>query len=151
MAVRFQVTKDTLRPALNKALDVLEGEGRDLMLRDMGEYLMIATPTRAARQVTPDGQAWTPLSPRYRRRKDKLRPGVPMLKFDGHMIGDRLNYQVPPGQGELLHGTSARYGAAQHFGYGAIKPRNWLGLSDEDGVELIAIASDHLTLAMRGG
>lgn len=149
MAVRFEITHDTATPALKRALDVLEGEGRDLMLRDMGEYLMDATPRRAARQVTPSGQAWAALSPRYKRRKDRLRPGVPMLKFDGHMIGDRLASQVTPGAGELLHGTSALYGATQHFGRGNIVPRNWLGLSDEDAAELVAIAQDHLALAMR--
>ena len=150
MTARVEITKNTVSPALGRLLDTLEGNGRDLMLRDMGEYLMGSTAARAARQVTPAGEAWPALSPRYKRRKDKLRPGLPMLKYDNHMLGDGLSYQVPPGEGALYHGTSVRYGAAQHFGYGGIQPRNWLGLSDEDGVELVAIAQDHIARAVEG-
>ncbi|MGE4367453.1 hypothetical protein [Thermomonas sp.] len=62
------------------------------------------------------------LSPRHKRRKDKRRPGLPMLKDDGHMLDDGLPYPVPPGAGVLYLGTSVRYGAAQHFGYGASCP-----------------------------
>ncbi|MCR6495153.1 phage virion morphogenesis protein [Thermomonas sp. S9] len=78
--------------------------------------------SRAARQVAPDGGAWPALSPRYKRRKDKRRPGLPMLKDDAPMLGDGLHYQVPPGVGVLYLGTSVRYGAAQHFGHGASCP-----------------------------
>lgn len=150
MTARVEITKNTAGPGLKRLLGVLEGPGRDLMLRDMGEYLQASTQARGARQVTPSGEAWPALSPRYKRRKDKLRPGLPMLKYDNHMLGDGLNYQVPPGEGALYLGTSVRYGAAQHFGYGGIPPRNWLGLSDEDGTELLALAQEHISRAVEG-
>lgn len=149
MTARVEITSD-IRPALARELELLEGPGRDLMLRDMGEYMMGATARRAARQVSPGGEPWAALEPRYKRRKDKLRPGVPKLKFDGHMLGDQLSYQVPAGQGVLLHGTGAKYGAAQHFGSGGIRAREWLGVSTEDEAELLAIAADHAALALRG-
>lgn len=150
MTARVEITSNTAGPALKRLLDVLEGDGRDLMLRDMGEYLLASTQARAARQVAPDGDAWPALTPRYKRRKDKLRPGLPMLKFDNHMLGDRLSYQVTPGTGELRLGTNVRYGAAQHFGYGGILPRNWLGLSEDDGTELVTIAQEHIERAVGG-
>ena len=150
MTARVEITRNTAGPALKRLLGVLEGNDRDLMLRDMGEYMLASTQARAARQVAPDGDAWPALSPRYKRRKDKLRPGLPMLKYDNHMLGDGLNYQVPPGQGVLLLGTSVRYGAAQHFGYGGILARNWLGVSADDGVELVTIGEEHIARAVKG-
>jgi len=84
------------------------------LFADIGEYLLRSTRDRAARQISPEGSAWQALSPRYKARKDKERPGLPMLKYDNHMLGDRLSYQVEGGA--LLLGTSAPYGARMHFG-----------------------------------
>ncbi|KAF1009067.1 MAG: hypothetical protein GAK28_00700 [Luteibacter sp.] len=92
----------------------LAPEGQTLLLQDIGEYLMRATPARAARQVSPDGIPWAPLKPRYAKAKAKVRPGVAMLRFDNHMLGDQLSSQV---EGDTLyHGTNAPYGALQQFG-----------------------------------
>lgn len=156
---RVEITKDTVSPALDRLLDALSGDGRDAMLKDMGESLLISTRDRAARQVTPEGDAWDALSPRYKRRKDKRRPGVPLLKYDNHMLGDGFQFQVTAGAGELMVGTVRPYGAAQHFGYKnpkhrpdatGIPARRWLGLSVEDAVELEAIAQEHIQAAMEG-
>ena len=111
---RVEITKDTASPARKRAILKLQGEGRDLMLGHMGETLMRSTRERAARQVDPDGNKWRALSPGYKRWKDKKRPGVPILKFDFHMLGDRLSHQVVGS--DLLVGTSAPYGAAHQFG-----------------------------------
>jgi hypothetical protein len=43
------------------------------MLRDMGEYRMIAHDARFASQSVPDGTPWQALSPRYLKRKRKTR------------------------------------------------------------------------------
>jgi phage virion morphogenesis protein len=100
--------------ALAAAARQLGPEGRTLLLQDIGEYLMISTRARAERQVSPSGQAWAALSPRYAAAKSKKRPGVPLLRFDNHMIGDQLANQV---EGDtLLVGTNAPYGAIQQFG-----------------------------------
>lgn len=118
MTARVEITANTISPALRSAVDALQGDGRRLMLEDIGEYMLRATRDRAARQVSPEGTPWQALSPRYKRLKDRKRPGVPMLKFDFHMLGDRLSQQVV---GDTLFvGTSAKYGAIHHFG-GTIK------------------------------
>jgi phage virion morphogenesis protein len=98
---------------LKRLRKVTEDDGR-LALLDIGEYLMGSTRDRAARQVGPDGTPWTPLSPAYKKYKAKVRPGVKMLKFDNHMLGDMLSYQVD--QAVLLLGTNAPYGAIHQFG-----------------------------------
>ena len=114
MGARIEISRDNA--SLRNAISQLQGPARRAMLADMGEYLLASTRARAARQVGPDGTAWRALSPRYKRQKDKQRPGLPMLKFDNHMLGDRFSWQVD-GDSTLLVGTNAPYGAAQHFGH----------------------------------
>lgn len=112
--IEFDADTRSAGAALAAAARQLGPEGRTLLLQDIGEYLMISTRARAAKQVSPDGQTWAALSPRYAAAKARKRPGVPILRFDNHMIGDQLVSQV---EGDtLLHGTNAPYGAINQFG-----------------------------------
>ncbi|MGA7437660.1 MAG: phage virion morphogenesis protein [Luteibacter sp.] len=112
--IEFDANTRDAGAALAAAARQLGPEGRTLLLQDIGEYLMSSTRARAAKQVSPDGQAWAALSPRYAAAKAKKRPGLPILRFDNHMIGDQLVSQV---EGDtLLHGTNAPYGAINQFG-----------------------------------
>jgi phage virion morphogenesis protein len=120
--------------ALRQLSDQLDGEGRAQLLGRIGEYVLRSTRDRAALQVAPDGTPWSPLTPRYKRRKDKVRPGAPILTFDNHMLGDRLSWQVDGDS--VLVGTSAPYGARQQLGGGGITARPWLGLSDLDNEQI---------------
>lgn len=114
MTARIEIVADTVSAALQKTRDALQGDGQRLMLEDIGEYLLRSTRDRAAQQKAPDGTPWAPLSPRYKRFKDKKRPGVPKLKFDFHMLGDQFSQQVAGDT--LLVGTNAKYGAIHQFG-----------------------------------
>lgn len=189
---RVEITRNTASPKLKRLAARLHGEGRQLLFADMGEYLLRSTRERAAKQIDPDGNKWRALSPGYAKWKAKKRPGVPILKFDFHMLGDQLSYEA--GQDELLVGTNAPYGAIHQFGgtvhraahsrklaFGKDKPnrmkvfarsgskdvdheqwatvdaydvtlpaRPWLGLSQEDDTELLAIVVDHLGEALDG-
>lgn len=111
---RIEITNDTATPAVRKALQGLKGPAVRLMLSEIGEYLVRATRERAATETSPAGEKWAALSPRYKRFKDKKRPGLPILRFDFHMIGDQFTFQV--GDGELQVGTNAKYGAIHQFG-----------------------------------
>ncbi len=189
---RVEITRNTASPKLKRLAARLHGEGRQLLFADMGEYLLRSTRERAAKQIDPGGNKWRALSPDYAKWKAKKRPGVPILKFDFHMLGDQLSYEA--GQDELLVGTNAPYGAIHQFGgtvhraahsrklaFGKDKPnrmkvfaragskdvdheqwatvdaydvtlpaRPWLGLSQEDDTELLAIVVDHLGEALDG-
>lgn len=114
MAARVEITKNTASPALKRLLAKLQGDDLDLMLGQMGEYLQRSTRERAAREEGPDGAKWRPLSPNYAKWKAKKRPGVPLLKFDFHMLGDQFAWQVDTDG--LLLGTNAPYGAITQFG-----------------------------------
>lgn len=148
---RIELTLDTSRAAaaLDSAAGRLDGDGLNLLLGDIGEYLLGATQDRAAREVSPDGVPWAALSPRYAKRKEKKRPGAQLLTYDHHMLGDRLAWQVAGGT--LYVGTSAKYGAIQQFGGRGIPARPWLGISDEDEQEIVALTRDHLLMALEGG
>ena len=113
-----RIELDITTPSLGQAAERLPREGLRLLLADIGEYLLASTRVRAARQVAPDDTPWRALSPRYKRWKDQKRPGLPILKFDYHMLGDRFSFQVD-GKSVLV-GTSAKYGAIHQFG-GSVK------------------------------
>ena len=81
------------------------------MLRDIGEYLLLAHDRRFASQASPDGTPWQALSPAYLKRKKKNRDKV--LVLDG-FLKNTLRYQVS--NNELLFGTNRIYGAMMHFG-----------------------------------
>lgn len=107
-------------PALGRVADALDGEGRELLLSHIGETVANSTRARADRQVSPDGTPWKALSPAYKRWKNRKRPGVPMLRFDRHMLGDMFAWQV---EGDALYvGTNAPYGAAHQFGHTYERP-----------------------------
>ena len=111
---RVEITRNTASPKLKRLAARLHGEGRQLLFADMGEYLLRSTRERAAKQIDPDGNKWRALSPGYAKWKAKKRPGVSILKFDFHMLGDQLSYQAD--QDALLLGTNAPYGAIHQFG-----------------------------------
>lgn len=146
--ITLELDSGAARAALDGLVGQLDDDGRTLLLEDIGEYLLRATRDRAGQQVDPDGAPWAALSPRYAARKAKLRPGVPLLKFDYHMLGDQLSSQVD--QDTLLVGTNAPYGARQQFGGGGIPARPWLGLSAEDEQEVAQLALDHLQKPLEG-
>lgn len=95
--------------ALNEAAEAMGNP--DPMLRDMGEYLMIAHDARFASQSAPNGTPWQALSPRYQRTKKKNQNKI--LQLDGY-LANTLRYQV--GGGELEFGSNRPYAAIQHFG-----------------------------------
>jgi phage gpG-like protein len=124
------------------------GEPIQQALGDVGEALYTSTLERAALEESPDGVRWADLNPRYAKRKAKLRPGLPMLRFDNHMLGDMFSYQV--GDGFVDIGTGAIYGARQQLGGGGITARPFLGESEQDATTLREILAEHLQGAIDG-
>ncbi|HHA2757638.1 phage virion morphogenesis protein [Stenotrophomonas maltophilia] len=114
----LEVTLDSATPGLADALRQLEGEARQLILKDWGEYLLGSTRRRGKQQVDPSGRKWRALSPSYKRYKQRKRPGRPILEFDFHMLGDMASWQLD-GSDAVLVGTNAPYGAI-HQGGGTI-------------------------------
>ena len=138
--LNIQLDDARFKVAFARLRDVVDGPGMRLALADIGEAMKTSTEHRAAREESPDGTAWIDLSPKYKRRKEKLRPGVPKLKFDGHMLGDMLSWQLD-GDRAVLVGTNSIYGARQQA------DRPFLGISMDDRAEIVDILGSHLLRA----
>jgi phage virion morphogenesis protein len=144
--IEVNINVDTAAAALDYVSAKLSPEGQKLLLSDIGEYVLRSTRDRAVDQVDPDGHRWRALEPSYARWKAKKRPGVPILKFDNHMLGDQLSWQLD-GDSAVLVGTNAVYGAVHQLGP---HPRPWLGISADDSDEIVALTRDHLLANMPG-
>ncbi|SDU75420.1 phage virion morphogenesis protein [Pseudomonas sihuiensis] len=131
------------------------------MLLDIGEALVNSTRDRFSAQRGPDGQTWKSLSPRYLATKSP-NPGKILQRR-----GDLVRQIFPQVEGAtLLVGTDRVYGAVHQFGalkgafgktrrgapipWGDIAARPFLGISDDDAAEIIAIARDHLQARLQG-
>ena len=131
------------------------------MLLDIGEALVNSTRDRFSAQRGPDGQTWKSLSPRYLQTKSP-NPGKILQRR-----GDLVRQIIPQVEGAtLLVGTDRVYGAVHQFGalkgafgktrrgapipWGDIPARPFLGISDDDAAEIIAIARDHLQARLQG-
>lgn len=148
--VEIQVDDAQVKAALVRAEQGLAPDGFKSLLGRIGEHLLRTTRERAATETGPDGEAWPALSPRYERRKVKVKPGLPMLKFDNHMLGNMLDYQIGD-DGALYVGTNAPYGATHQFGRDAIPARPWLGVSPEDSDWIKQTTLDYLRSILDGG
>ncbi len=139
-------------------------------LRNIGEHLRQTTIDRFETETAPDGTPWTPLDPRYAATKK----GRGILKESGELQRE-IVYQIA-GSGasaELLVGTNRPHawvhqagatirpknGAALIFMLGAqkvfaksvtIPARPFLGVSEADRAEAVAIVGDFLAKGSRG-
>lgn len=136
----IQLEDAQFKAAFSRLRNVVDGRGMRLALSDIGEAMKTSTEDRAEREEAPDGTAWIDLTPKYKARKEKQRPGVKKLKFDGHMLGDMLSWQLD-GDHAVLIGTNAIYGARQQ------EDRPFLGISADDRTEIIDILGDHILRA----
>lgn len=143
--LKIEFNRTIVSSALQKAIEVL-GDVRPLMA-DIGEHLLISHRERFRDQVSPAGEKLEKLSPAYRAQKKKNQNRV--LTLEG-LLGGTLRYS-PSGDG-LLFGTDRKYGAVHQFGFPdrGIPARPWLGVSDSDAEEIVAITQDHLNAALKG-
>lgn len=107
--VTLEYQAEEVLAAIRQVTEALGSPER--MLRDMGEYLMIAHDQRFASQTAPDGTPWQALSPAYQRRKKKNADKV--LVLDGY-LKNTLRYQVAGN--EMVFGTNRVYAAIHQFG-----------------------------------
>lgn len=150
----IEINDSPARAALQRMRGALGDDAMHGLLERVGNRLFNSTLERAEQQVSPDGAQWAQLSPRYLRRKARKYPGRRILQREGHMLGDRLNYQV---MGDtLLVGTSGKsprgyaYPQAHQFGRGQVPARPFLGLSDEDEDGILETVFRHLDDAVAG-
>ena len=146
---------------VRRALDRLLNAGADLrpVMEDIGEYLLRTTRDRFDAEEGPDGTPWAPLSATTRRRKRKNAGKI--LTEEGRLRGN-LAYEAD--SDSVTVGTPSIYGGVHQFGaekgafgrtskggpipWGDIPARPFLGLSDADEDEIVALIADYLRDAL---
>jgi phage virion morphogenesis protein len=129
---------------LLKALDRLltSVKNPEPAFKNIGESLLLSHEERWDKQIDPDGNAWEPLSDKYKASKRKASSRNPnkILKLAGSL--EDLNYRTS--KDNLQLGTGAVYGATHQFGDDdrGIKARPFLGLSKSDGESILEILTE---------
>jgi len=132
-------------------------------LRDLMAGLAAEGETQTRRRIeeemaSPEGQAWAPLSERYARRKAagitvagvKLESDGGLLQFQGHLLDSITSAVV--GNDEAEWGSNLVYAATHQFGDEGrnIPARPYLGLSDDNADDLVALATDFVREVIHG-
>jgi phage gpG-like protein len=133
---------------------------------DIGEYVIEATRERFRSSTAPDGTRWRAKQPatiaRYLARGDGNRP-KPLIGPSGRLskeiakvvsrdqveVGSALEYSGVM-QGGAAKGAFGKSATGQPLPWGDIPARVWLGLSDTDERNIIAIVDEHLASATGG-
>ena len=122
-----------------------------LMYR-MGEYFQGSTQQRFTTQTDPQGLAWKPLSPGYIKRKKKNTSLILTLNayLRRYILAQVLAADT------VAWGSNRVYAAIHNAGgngsgiNGNMPQRQFLGVSDEDNAEVLAIVQDWLHRKMNG-
>ncbi len=116
------------------------------MFDDIGSYLDSEVANRFAEGKDPEGQTWTPS---IRGSED----GATLVDY-GHLRDSITHITFLDGTG-LEHGTDSIYGAIHQFGGDTgrnkatfIIARPYLGINDDDEIEIDNIVEDHYRLAL---
>ena len=144
--ITIEINDAALMDQLAHAVGVLSEPS--LLMADIGETLLASTKKRFGQGVAPDGTAWAPNSPVTLARKKDTRPlfgpNNRLNKEFGVQTGDdfaEISSVLPYAAMMQFGGSRARF---PHL-WGDIPARPFLGLSEEDRVDLLALIGDWVT------
>lgn len=137
--------------AVERAITELLQKGEDLTapMKSIGEEMINRTQQRFRDKEAPDGTPWKDNSPVTEKRKGHGR----VLEGESNELSKQFSYSASNDSVEW--GSLMVYAAMQNFGgskaefphlWGDIPGREFIGLSDDDEDEVLAILADHLSL-----
>ncbi|PMB01366.1 phage virion morphogenesis protein [Fischerella thermalis CCMEE 5273] len=136
---------------IQQALGQLQTRLSNLLpvFKNIGEYMVLATTERFDNEVDPQGNSWHPLTTATIARKQRKGKILKILQQDGD-LRRTIVYQASVDRVEI--GTNRIYGAIHQFGGQAgrrrsvtIPARPFLGVSESDKSEILAIIEDYLS------
>ncbi len=147
--ITVDIDDDSVQASFRRLLE-LGGDASDVT-EEIREALLISHQDRFDQQVDPDGEPWAPLSPAYKKQKEKKRPGKGILVYDEIMsllVSEATDDEVRIGTGP----QSKDYAAAQNFGYAPnnLTSRTFLGFSEQDQEEAVEILQEHINRLLSG-
>jgi phage virion morphogenesis protein len=97
---------------IRKAIDRLYDRMSDLTpaMRDIGEYMLVATRDRFDSETAPDGSKWPELSPRYAARKAKMRGALKGILTRRGTLRDTIRYKAS--KSDVAVGSDRPYAAS---------------------------------------
>ncbi len=159
--MRIRIDLDDERTRRNIRRAIAAGIDMQPAARSIGELLLRTTRKRFDTQSSPDGVPWAPLSESTLKRKKHNRDKV--LTERGYLRGG-LNYRS--GRDYVEIGSDRIYASTHQFGagkgafgstgsgkpipFGDIPARPFLGVSDEDAVDIQGEIADYISGAWRG-
>jgi phage virion morphogenesis protein len=108
-------------------------------LQEIGEALLLSTDERWENEIDPSGRAWEDISPRTRATK-RAKGRIDKILQDTGTGRASINYQAD--RFKLTVGTPLQYMANHQLGRGQEK-REFLGISERDRAEILAIMRDY--------
>ncbi|WNL39832.1 phage virion morphogenesis protein [Halomonas sp. PAMB 3232] len=141
---------DTDSGDVERAITEMLNRGQDLTapMKSIGEEMVNRTQQRFRDKVTPDGTPWAPNSPVTEKRKGHDR----ILEGESKELAKQFSSSANSDGVEW--GSLMVYAAMQHYGgvkaefphlWGDIPRREFIGLNDDDGDEVMATLADHLS------
>jgi hypothetical protein len=116
---------------MQKLLDLRRVSIEDMTppIREFGDFLVrFHIPYQYSSLGSP--AKWPPLSPKYKRYKERVRPGAPLLVFNGTMKAG-FGYDVR-GRGDLFIRNTQEYARYHQTGTRKMPARKWLQLTEDD-------------------
>ena len=153
MKIKIEVQEAELQQGLQALIET----GLDLtpVMADIGEQLLNSTRQRFSDQVSPEGEAWSPLSHVTKARKKKNKDKI--LTEEGRL---RRLLSVQAGKNYVDVGSTRIYAGTHQFGaergaysktqrgalipWGNIPARPFLGVSNDDKKTILEIIQKHL-------
>lgn len=144
--VRLEYSIDNSKPLA--MLQRLEDFNARAMFDDIGGYLDSEVTNRFIEGKDPDGNLWEP-------SQRALNEGGSTLVDHGHLRDSITHLVFLDGSG-VEHGSDEVYAAIQHFGGEAgrnhsvtLPSRKYVGINDDDEVEIDNIVEDHYRRALQ--
>ena len=109
-------------------------------MKNIGEALLLSTDQRFETETDVQGRDWQPLSARTINQKQRDRRILKVLQSTG-LMRSRTSYRAERDQ--VIVGNNDEKAAKHQLGIGVPK-REFLGVSDEDNIEILSILNSYL-------
>ncbi len=137
--VSINVTDKALQQKLKEVASKVSDPSE--LMEEIGQIMLLSTDQRWEKEVDPDGNRWAENSEYTRRLKREQGRIDKILQSSGRARAS-INYKVDRDQ--VTIGTNVEYMVKHQLGIEGQKKREFLGISDEDKVEIAIAADDYL-------
>lgn len=134
--VSINVTDKALQQKLREVASKVSDPSE--LMEEIGQIMLLSTDQRWEQEIDPNGDRWAENS-NYTRELKRARGQIDKILQASGRARASINYKVDKDQ--VIIGTNVEYMVKHQLGTEGQKKREFLGISDEDKVE-IAIAAD---------